>query len=173
MTVSRKPPVIQPTPLPLSATGSTRRRHRRVIHRVRLEHLAVELLRITGTLRLPVPVEALWQNPPNTLWDKPSAETIVAGATPAIKADTYPARWEAAVKLAVAAGSTLWSPKVRLLGEAPFTDADVYIFARALLVPTPLIARLSERQKTLEMIHTIFQAPLEEVEIRLEGLGML
>ncbi len=170
MTAQTPPPSITPTPLPASATGSTHRGSRVLVHRVRLEHLAVELLRLADALRLPVPIETVWRRPPQALWNPVSEAASGQGA--AHDDDPYRARWLAAVAIARAVGGSTWVAKVRLMGAAPFSDADCQVFARALLMPTPLIGRLSERQKSPELVHTIFQAPMAEAKVRLQELGL-
>lgn len=172
MTDSTPSPTVTPTPLPVSATGSTRRGSRRLVHRVRLEHLAVEFLRLVNALRLPVPIEAVWQNPPLGLWNPESATVADAQTPPPESGDPYALRWRTALDIARALGGTAWPAKVHLMGETPFSEEDCATFARALLVPTPLLSRLSERQKTPELIQTIFKVPLAEARIRLKDLGL-
>src|SRR5690606_501818 len=151
-------------------TGSTHRGSRVSVHRVRLEHLAVELLRVSGALRLPVPVEALWQHPPHGLWDPQSENFALYPPRPGD--DPYAGRWRIATAIANAVSGTAWVNKVHLMGAVPFNEADRQVFARALLVPTPLLSTLSERQKSPERIHNIFQVPLAEAKVRLEELGL-
>jgi hypothetical protein len=157
-------PIIQPTPLPSSTTGSTHRGRRGLVHRVRLEHLATELLRVVGVLRIPVDIEKLWQQPPHNLWPPP--DDVLVGDDP------HQRRWQIARSVAELVGRSAWIAKLQLVGKEPFNEDDINIFARALLMPTPLLAGLSPRQKMPPLAQTIFQVPLIQAEIRLAELGL-
>ncbi len=163
-------PHIEPSSLP-NPTSSTRPSTRTLVRKVRLEHLAVELLRLGDALRLPVPIDSLWKDPPLGLW-VPDPETITVTAM-ITDEDPYTPRLMTARDIAVRVGKGSWSIKVKLLGSEPFSDEDVTIFARALLIPSQLIFRLSERQKTPENVSIIFQVPRSEAEQRLVELGLM
>jgi hypothetical protein len=157
-------PIIKPTPLPSSATGNTRRGKREFVRRVRLEHLAAELLRTAGVLRIPIDIEKLWQQPPHNLWQPP--DDVLIGDDP------YQRRWQVARAVAELVGRSAWTAKLQLIGKEPFVEEDINNFARALLMPTPLLATLSVRQKMPPLAQTIFQVPLEQAETRLAELGL-
>lgn len=157
-------PHLTPTPLP---QGITSRHKRAMIHRVRLEHLSVELLRQCSALTIPVPIEQIWREPLGNYWDAlpplPQPPPEVEGS--------YGERMTMAWSIADAVGKSAWPDRVRMLGTLPFSPPDVSRFARALMIPTQLLGRLNAAQKTPVLVSTIFEVPESEAHERLRELG--
>ncbi len=154
-----------PTPFTTSDRGL-----RNIVRRARLEHLTAELLRLSGALRLPVPIEEVYLNPPQNLWiTDPNWEQIYA-----LSQDIpYQRRLDIARIVARLCGEAQWDLRVRLLGEKPFSDGEVEVFALSLMLPTGLLAGINERQRTPSSVSHIFQVPLIEATVRLGELGYL
>jgi hypothetical protein len=154
-----------PTPLP-----TTHRGLKAIVRRARLEHLSAELLRLTNALRLPIPVEEIYLNPPQNLWSTdPNWELVYALP----EEDLYQRRLEIARIVARLAGEAQWDLRIRLLGEKPFSASEVEVFALSLMLPTGLLAGINERQRVPSSVSHIFQVPLTEATVRLGELGYL
>ncbi len=149
---------------------TTQQNRRAMVRRARIEHLALELLRLADAVRLPVPVDSLWRFPPLNLWPAPAItqQTIIVDPD-----NPYLPRYVTAREIARALGESAWEAKKRLLGNDPLNDDEKHTFAIALLMPTPLFTSLSERQKQPHIVASIFQVPQTLAETRLRDLGYL
>lgn len=130
----------------------------------------MELLRLTESLRLPVPVDGIWRNPPQALWEapEPSTQTLVSDAD-----NPYYPRYMTAREIARHISESTWERKIALLGEETLDDEELHAFAVALLIPTALFATTSQRQRTPAMIARLFQVPEKIAHERLHDLGHL
>jgi hypothetical protein len=160
----------QPGVNPLPVRTTTQQNRRTMVRRARIEHLALELLRLADAVRLPVPVDSLWRFPPSDLWPAPAVtqQTIIIDPD-----NPYLPRYITAREIARALGESAWEAKKRLLGNDPLSDDETHMFAVALLMPTPLFTNLSERQKQPHIVASIFQVPQPLAETRLRDLGYL
>jgi hypothetical protein len=141
-----------------------------IVRRARIEHLAMELLRLSDALRLPVPVEQIYLNPPQQLWKIDSSQATIYSP---VGDDPSRVRLEIARAIARLVGESRWETRVRFLGEKPFSPGEVEVFAIALLMPTALLAGLNERQRAPGVVETLFQIPSTEATVRLAELGYL
>jgi hypothetical protein len=160
-------PAVQviPTSLP-----PTHRGMKAIVRRARLEHLAMELLRLGNALRLPVPVERLYEYPPLRLWridPRQTSEFVM------ISEDYLQNRLNITRAVARLVGESQWEARIRMIGDAPFSSNEVEVFTMALLMPTALLAGISEKQRTPAFVSTIFQVPIAEATMRLGELGYL
>ncbi|MBI5958116.1 MAG: hypothetical protein HY866_05240 [Chloroflexi bacterium] len=157
-----------PTPTPLP---SPHRNTRAIVRRARLEHLASELLRLGDAMRPPVPVENLYAHPPHDLWQPDPA--VLAHATETTTPDIYHNRLDLARAVAQQISGSAWPLRLQLLGPHPLTEGEIEMFALALLLPTGLLAGVSEQQRTPQTIAIIFQTPINQAVTRLGELGYL
>lgn len=163
------------TPNPVNQVVSlsapnTNRGMKAIVRRARLEHLAMELLRLSNSLRLPVPVERIYEYPPLRLWHIDPRQTSEYVMT---SEDYLQNRLNMARAVARLVGESPWEARVRLIGDLPFSPNEADIFATALLMPTALLAGISERQRTPAFVSTIFQVPIAEATMRLGEMGYL
>ncbi|NDJ76881.1 MAG: hypothetical protein GYB65_11535 [Chloroflexi bacterium] len=162
------------TPLPpkdLNDLTTTRYRGlRKLVHRARLERLAAELLRMGDALRVPVPIDRLFHNPPQRLWRIDPQQPLVY-LTPPNEPLYY--RLEIARAVARLTGEANWEVRTKLIGEQPFSASEVEVFALALLLPTALLANLNQQQRNVTTIAKLFQVPLPETTARLTELGYI
>jgi len=154
------------TPLP----HSTHRGMKAIVRRARLEHLAMELLRISNALRLPVPVEEIYQKPPYDLWH---IDPHMPAPYLTFSNDPLQNRLETGRAIARLIGECQWATRLRLLGDSPLSAGEVEVFALAVLMPTALLAGLNERQRNPSSVSMLFQLPLIETTVRLAELGYL
>ncbi len=160
------------TPTPSSLAASNTPQNRRVIaRRARIEYLAMELLRLANAVRLPVPVDGLWRNPPASLWPPPHAQMQTLADD---QDDPTVLRYRTAREIAGFVSDSRWPEKERLLGGKPLDGDERHHFAIALLMPTALVASLSARQVgDPPLVAQIFQVPLKLAEQRLRELNHL
>jgi hypothetical protein len=137
--------------------------------RARLEYLATELLRLAGALRMPVPILELYHEPPGELWQAATHEyaAITQGD------DLAYLRIEVAREIAAKLDESEWEPRQRLFGGKHFAPDDIDALARTMLIPSALLAGISERQRTPAIVARIFQVPEPEAAARLHELGYL
>ncbi len=155
------------SPTPMAPHGHTMKI---IARRARIEHMAVELLQLSGSLRLPVPVEEIYAHPPLQLW------VIDPERTPALTApsdEPFAQRQTIALAIARLVGESVWSTRVRLMSSKPFTPDDITTFAATLLVPTALLSALNNRQRAPQVVSALFQVPLATAIKRLTELGYL
>lgn len=155
------------SPTPVATKGHTMKI---IARRARIEHMAVELLRLGNVLRLPVPVEEIYLSPPLQLWQ------INAPRWPTLSSDPeekFAQRLELARSIARLVGESGWTTRIRLMGRKPLTPDDVETFAATLLVPTALLSALNARQRSPQTVAALFQVPLEAAIRRLAELGYL
>jgi hypothetical protein len=161
------------TPIPdkrALPTSFPNRGMRAIVQRARLEHLATTLLRMADALRIPVPVDAIFFDPPQGLWRIDRAQPVVYQTSP----DDLPAyRLELARAVARLSGEADWPLRDELVGAGPFGPNEVDVFAMALLLPTTLLAGLNRQQRTSARIATLFQVPEPEVMVRMAELGYI
>lgn len=150
-------------------TSVQRRSTRGMVRRARIEHLAAELLRLGDALRLPVPAEDLYRTPPQHLW--PGGVDHPAGGD---QVDPYGGRWEIARAVGRAVSDSAWPLRAQLLGDQPLAESEIDLFAIALLLPTALLAGISEQQRSQpETVARLSQVPLKHTALRLGELGYL
>jgi hypothetical protein len=142
-----------------------------MVRRARLEHLASELLRLGGAMRPPVPVEQLYAHPPHDLWTPDPA--LLARASEITTPDVYQHRLDLARAIARQISQSVWPLRLQLLGAHPLTEAEIETVALALLLPTGLLAGVSEQQRHPDTIAVIFQTPVTQATLRLGELGYL
>ena len=133
-----------------------------VVRRARLEHLAAELLRSAGMMRLPVPIATLAAEPPANMWAPPAEPIRAPSGEPRLALARHVAR---------KTGESQWALKLRVFGAQPFTDADVELFATALLLPSTLLATLNAAQRTPGHVARLFDVPERLAATRLAELG--
>lgn len=160
-----------PPPLPpVSASGRMSRGPKAIVRRARLEHLAAEFLRLGNALRLPVPIQRLYENPPMGLWRiAPTNEPPIY--VTASEDNLAKARLEMARAVARLIAETRWDLRIRLMENKPFSSGEEDVLALALLLPTKLLAGINERQRTATSVALIFQVPYHEAAARLTELG--
>jgi hypothetical protein len=168
----------QPKPHPVARTSPTplpgpHRSTRAMVRRARLEHLATELLRLGNALRPPVPVEDLYRQPPQQLWLIDPGEPPLANDPERTLSDSYWPRLEIARAVARRVSQCVWPLRIQLLGPQPLAANEINLFALALLLPTGLLAGISERQRSPQTVSIIFQTPLKETTLRLAELGYI
>lgn len=155
---------------PISAPGRLNCGSKAIVRRARLEHLAAEFLRLGDALRLPVPIQRLYENPPLRLWKiEPSGEPSIYVS--ASEDNLVKARLEIARAIARLLGESAWEMRIRLLGDKRLSVGEVDVLALALLLPTMLLSGISERQRTATSVALIFQVPYPEAAARLTELG--
>lgn len=160
----------QPPLPPISAPGRVSRGSKAIVRRARLEHLAAEFLRLGNALRLPVPIQRLYENPPMRLWQiAPSTEPPIY--VTASGDNLTKARLEMGRAVARLLAESRWEMRLRLLGDQPLSPGEEDVLALALLLPTMLLAGINERQRTATSVALIFQVPYREAAARLTELG--
>ncbi|WP_119066983.1 hypothetical protein [Aggregatilinea lenta] len=155
------------SPTPMAPHGHTMKI---IARRARIEHMAVELLRLSSSLRLPVPVEEIYAHPPLQLW------IVDPDRTPPLAPpsdETFAGRQSIAQAIARLVGESAWTTRVRLMSTKPFTPDDIATFADTLLVPTALLSALNDRQRAPQIVSALFQVPLSTAVKRLTELGYL
>jgi hypothetical protein len=156
-------------PPPATAASSTLHGREAIARRARIEHLAMDLLRMADAVWLPVPVDGIWRSPPGNLWPPPRANQQTLLDSPD---DPYVPRYQTARDIARFVSDSAWDKKDRMLGGKPLDGDERHIFALALLIPTALLLTLSERQlSSAGLVATIFQVPVAMAQERLQDLG--
>ncbi|MBN1200212.1 MAG: hypothetical protein JXJ20_00010 [Anaerolineae bacterium] len=159
-------PLLPPLAPTAASLPTIHRSLKSTVRRVRIEHLATELLRQSEALRLPVPIVQVYTNPPPGLW--------YAGSNmlpPPPTNGTFYERMDTARSIAQLVDASQWEPSRRMIGRHPLSPGEIEIFAIALLMPAILLARMNNRQRTPAIIATIFQVPEMEAAVRLSELG--
>jgi hypothetical protein len=155
------------SPTPTASRGHTMKI---IARRARIEHMAVELLQLSGSLRLPVPVDEIYSRPPLQLWAvDPERAPQLAPPTD----DPFAQRLTTARAIARLVGESAWSTRVRLMSSKPLTADDIDTFAATLLVPTALLSALNSRQRAPQIVAVLFQVPISTAIKRLTELGYL
>lgn len=139
-----------------------------MVRRARLEFVAADLLRQAHALYLPVPVDDLLVQPPLDLW-----HVDLLRMTPFPAVGAYERRMITARLIAQQVSAATWNQRVLLLGPQPFTEAEIEVFAIALLLPTTLLATLNMQQLSPENVARLFEVPPAIALQRLAELGYL
>jgi hypothetical protein len=135
--------------------------------RAELEDAAIELLRMHGVEREPIPIEDILRRPVAELWQPDltdlSLQSFNAG-------DRYAARPTIARLVARYVGGCQWARDRGLVGESGFTPEEMRYFGRALLMPKRWLITLSANERAPIGLRNRFHVPVWDAAERLAEL---
>lgn len=131
----------------------------------KLEAIAAELIAEFDVDYIPVPIETIMQNPKDDMWDKVDI-TQLSGSFLSLK-DPYSPRMSIARLLARHTASSPWG-RERDLFNLLREGNNLKNFARMLIMPKPLVEKLSEDERNPTPLSQQFEVPEDDVRIRLD-----
>jgi hypothetical protein len=134
-----------------------------------IDPVVEEILALFDIDRPPVPVELMLQRPREDTW--PMIDLSEMSATFLNLHDRYAPRMSAVRLLARNIARSPWG-QARGLDSVIQDAASIHIFARALVIPAPLLHGIDQSFHDVKAIGLKFEVPESDAEARLSDLGM-
>jgi hypothetical protein len=131
----------------------------------KLEAIAAELIAEFDANYIPVPIETIMQNPKEGMWEKVDI-TQLSGSFLSLK-DPYSPRMSIARLLARHAASCDWGRERDLFTLLREGD-NLKLFARMLVLPKPLVEKVSPAARNPTTMSLQFEVPEDDVRLRLD-----
>lgn len=135
-----------------------------------LEKIASELINTFEIKDPPVPIEIMLQRPKQDMWEEVNIRDLSVGF---IKGGHYSPRMSLARLLARHVIQSDWGDKrgLPLIVKQGKNEDVVKTFARMLIMPLHMILGLNESSRTILTMSMHFEAPEEDVQLRLTEIG--